>query len=52
MKPFAIVLSGAGKDVGGDNGHNLTNAKCKAIGKWHNESPLFNECMLIKIFFI
>jgi hypothetical protein len=28
---------------------NLTNVQCKAIGNWHNESPLYNEYMLIKM---
>jgi hypothetical protein len=33
----------------GDGGGNLTNVQCKAIGNWHNESPLYNEYMLIKM---
>jgi hypothetical protein len=34
---------------GGDGGHDLTNVQCKAIGNWHNESPLYNKYMLIKM---
>jgi hypothetical protein len=33
---------------GGDGWGNLTIVQCKAIGNWHNESPLYNEYMLIK----
>jgi hypothetical protein len=35
--------------VMGDGGDNLTNMQCKDIGKWHNESPLYNEYKLIKM---
>jgi hypothetical protein len=28
---------------------NLTNVQCKAIGNWHNEYPLYNGHMIIKM---
>jgi hypothetical protein len=50
MKPLAIASSGVGIGLHwGDGGANLTNVHCKAIGNWHNESPLYNEYMLIKM---
>jgi hypothetical protein len=33
----------------GDGGANLANVQCKAIWNWHDESPLCNEYMLIKM---
>jgi hypothetical protein len=33
----------------GDGEGNLTNVQCNAIGNWHNEPPLYNEYMLIKM---
>jgi hypothetical protein len=33
----------------GDCGGNLTNVQCNPIQNWHNESPLCNEYMLIKM---
>jgi hypothetical protein len=42
MKPLAIVLSGAGRELsesGVDDKGDLTNIHCKAIGNWLNESP-------------
>jgi hypothetical protein len=44
MKPLAIVLSGAGRELRGWQKAvwgNLTNVQCKAIQNWHNESPLY-----------
>jgi hypothetical protein len=56
MKLHAIALSGAGRGLqwgggrgGEDSGGNLTNVQCKAIQNCHNESPLYNEYILIKI---
>jgi hypothetical protein len=33
----------------GDGGGVLTNVQCKAIQNCHNESPLYNEYILIKM---
>jgi hypothetical protein len=50
MKPPAIALSGAGRGLEkGDGRGHLTNVQCEAIGNWHNESPLYNDHMLIKM---
>jgi hypothetical protein len=51
MKPLAIALSGSvrGSWGEGDDGGNLANVQCKAIQNCHNESPLYNEYMLIKV---
>jgi hypothetical protein len=50
LKPLAIALSGAGRELcGGESRGNLTNVQCKSIWNWHNESPLRNEYMLIKM---
>jgi hypothetical protein len=50
MKPLAIALSGIGKGLRqGDGRGDLTNIQCKAIWNCHNESPLYNEYILIKI---
>jgi hypothetical protein len=49
-KSLAIAVSGAGKGLRGrDGGGNLTNVQCKPIWNCHNESPLYNEYILIKI---
>jgi hypothetical protein len=45
IKPLAVALSGVG-GMGRDGGDNLANVQCKAVVNWHNESPLYNECML------
>jgi hypothetical protein len=50
MKHLAIALSGEGKDLqGADDGDDLTNVQCKVILICHNESPMNNECILIKM---
>jgi hypothetical protein len=51
MKPLAIALSGVvrGFQGRGDGGGNLTNIQCKSIRNWHNDFPLNNEYMLIKM---
>jgi hypothetical protein len=50
MKPFAIVLSGIRRELGGEMVRgDLTNVQCKAIRNCHNESPLYNKYMLIKM---
>jgi hypothetical protein len=50
MKPLAIALSGTGGSRrGGDDGVSLTNEQCKPIQNCHNESPLYNEYILIKM---
>jgi hypothetical protein len=46
MKSFATALSGAARG-GGES--NLTNVQCKAIENYHNEFPLYNEYILIKM---
>jgi hypothetical protein len=38
-----------GVDGEGDSGGYLINVQCKAIQNCHNESLLYNECMLIKM---
>jgi hypothetical protein len=53
MKSLAITLSGAGSGLQGWEemvGGDLTNVQCKTFGNCHNESPLYNEYILIKIF--
>jgi hypothetical protein len=47
MKFFATALSGIGE--WGRWWSDLNNVQCKSIGNWHNESPLYNEDVLIKI---
>jgi hypothetical protein len=47
QKPLAIALSGWGQE--GDGGDDLTNVQCKPIWNCHNEFPLYNEYILIKI---
>jgi hypothetical protein len=37
MKPFAIVLSEAGRGMRESGGGDLTNVQCKAIQNCHNE---------------
>jgi hypothetical protein len=50
MKPLAVALSGAWRESRWeDGGGNLTKVQCKPIGKCHNESPLYNEYILIKM---
>jgi hypothetical protein len=51
MKPIAIALSGVGRDLKGvgDVWGCPTNVQRKAIQICHNECPLNNECILIKI---
>jgi hypothetical protein len=45
-----LIYSILQKESFGENsGNNLTNVQCKAIQNWHNESPLYNEYMLIKM---
>jgi hypothetical protein len=46
IKPLGIILNGMREEVawaGEMSGGNLTNMQCKAVGNWHNESPLYNE---------
>jgi hypothetical protein len=44
MKPLAIALSVAGRDLwGGGDGNDLTNVQYKAVQNYHNEPPLYNE---------
>jgi hypothetical protein len=43
MEPFAVASRGEGG--GGD----LTNVQCKPLHNCHNESPLYNEYILIKM---
>jgi hypothetical protein len=44
-----LALSGAGKGSRRrDGGDNLTNVQKKPIWNYHNESPLYNEYILIK----
>jgi hypothetical protein len=50
MKPFTIVFSGEEGVEGPDGGDDLTSVQCKTIHNCHNESSLYNEYMLIKIF--
>jgi hypothetical protein len=51
MKPLAIAWSGPGRGVERERfGGNLTNVQYKSIWNCHNESPLYNECIIIKIF--
>jgi hypothetical protein len=50
MKPLAIALSGARRGLEeGDGKGDLTNVQCKAIQNCHNESPMYNESILIKM---
>jgi hypothetical protein len=50
MKPLAIASSGVGKGLRGrDNGGDLTNVQYKPIWNCDNESPLYNESILIKL---
>jgi hypothetical protein len=51
MKPPAVALSEPRRGLwrGGDGGSDLTNAYFKAIWNCHNESPLYNEYILIKM---
>jgi hypothetical protein len=50
MKPPTIALSGARKGLQeGDGGGDLTNIQCKAIQNCHNDSPPYNEYILIKM---
>jgi hypothetical protein len=49
MKLLAIALSGGREGTGEAGGGNLINVQCKAIRNWHNESPLYNEYILIKM---
>jgi hypothetical protein len=52
-KPLAIALSGAEKgSMRRDSVGDLTNAQCKSTWKCHNESPLYNEYILIKIILV
>jgi hypothetical protein len=48
MKPLASALSGVGRGSG-RWGNDPNNVRCKAIRNWHNESPLYNEYVLIKV---
>jgi hypothetical protein len=48
-KPLAIALSGVGRRLRGrDSGGDRTNVQYKPIWNCHNESPLYNEYILIK----
>jgi hypothetical protein len=50
MKPLIIPLSGVGRGLRARDGRdNLTNVQCKPIQNCHNEFPLYNECILIKM---
>jgi hypothetical protein len=49
MKQCAITFSGVGRRFGENGGGNLMNVQCKSIGNWHNETPLHNEYMQIKM---
>jgi hypothetical protein len=50
MKPLAVALSGVGRGPrGAGSGDNLTNIQYKAVQNCHNESPPYNEYMLIKM---
>jgi hypothetical protein len=46
MKSLEITLSGVGR---GHAGSDLTKVQGKSIRDCHNESPLYNEYMLIKM---
>jgi hypothetical protein len=48
MKPLAIALSGGGGVKGRDGGGELTDVQCEPIRNCHNESPLYNEYILIQ----
>jgi hypothetical protein len=49
-KPLAIVLRRVGKGSRGrDSRSDLTNVQYKPIWNYHNESPLYNKNILIKI---
>jgi hypothetical protein len=48
IKSLAIALSGVGRLRWGDGRGNLTNVQYKPIWNCHNESPLYNEYILIK----
>jgi hypothetical protein len=50
-KPLAIVLSGTGRGLRGRHSEsNLTSVQYKPIWNCHNDSPLYNEYILIKKF--
>jgi hypothetical protein len=54
MKSLSVALSGAGKGLWKGEGRwwywtDLIKVQCKAIQNWQNESPLYYECMLIKM---
>jgi hypothetical protein len=50
MRPLAIDLSEVGRGLHkGDGGVDLTNTQYKPIQNYHNESPLHNKYMLIKM---
>jgi hypothetical protein len=50
MKLLAIALSWVEWRVQGRDGRSqLNNAQSKPIQNWHNEFPLYNENMLIKM---
>jgi hypothetical protein len=50
IKPLAIALRWVGRGSRQrDCGGNLTNVQCKPILNCHNESPLYNEFILIKM---
>jgi hypothetical protein len=47
-KPLVIALSGAGRVLMGvDSGGYLDNVQCKPVQNCHNESPLYNEYILM-----
>jgi hypothetical protein len=47
-KPLSITLSGTGKGQGErDAGRDLTNVQYKCTWNCHNESPLYNEYIMI-----
>jgi hypothetical protein len=46
MKPFATVLGGVRRESKGRGKYNI---QCNTIQNYNNESPLYNECILIKM---
>jgi hypothetical protein len=51
MEPLTIVLRGQGGGLSGSGGGGgyLTNVQCNPFKKCHNEFPLHNEYILVKM---
>jgi hypothetical protein len=48
MKPIGIVLRRGEEMWENDGGNEFNKVYCKHMWKCHNETPLYNEYMLIK----